>query len=57
MRKVFKNKAAFWLVVTVIILSIAIGILNAAKSEVTFLENGIEIIITPVQNLFTNMGN
>lgn len=57
MRKVFKNKAAFWLVVTVIIISIAIGILNAAKSEVTFLENGIEIIITPVQKLFTNMGN
>lgn len=57
MRKVFKHKAAFWLVVTVLIISIAIGILNAAKSEVTFLENGIEIVITPVQKLFTDMGN
>lgn len=57
MRKIFKNKAAFWLIVTVLILSIAIGILNAAKSDTSFAENAIEIVITPVQKLFTNIGN
>ena len=57
MRKIFKNKAALWLVVTVFVLSIAIGVFNAAKTEVSFLENGLGIVISPVQKLFTNIGN
>lgn len=57
MRKVFKNKSAFWLIVTVLILGIAIGVLNAAKTEVSFLENATEIVFTPIQKLFTNIGD
>ena len=57
MRKVIKNKAAFWLIVTVLILSIGIGILNAAKSDVSFAENVMEIVISPVQGVFTSAKN
>lgn len=57
MRKVFKNKAAFWLVVMVLILSIAIGIFNASKTDVSGVENVVKIVISPVQKLFTNMGH
>ncbi len=56
MRKTFKNKTGFWLIVTVVILSIALGIFNAA-SDVTILEDATKIIFTPVQKLFTNVGN
>ncbi|MBR5155332.1 MAG: rod shape-determining protein MreC [Clostridia bacterium] len=56
MRKTFKNKTGFWLIVTVIILSIAIGIFNAA-SDVTIFEDAAEIIFTPAQKFFTNIGN
>ncbi len=56
MRKTFKNKTGFWIIVTVILLSIAIGVFNAA-SDVTFIEDAIGIVVTPVQKLFTNIGN
>ncbi len=54
MRNIFKNKTTLWLIVTVLILSIAIGVLNATKSEVSFVENALEIVITPVQKVFTS---
>ncbi len=56
MRKPFKHKTGLWLVITVVILSIAIGIFNAA-SDVTFLEDAVKVVITPVQKLCTNIGN
>ncbi len=56
MRKTFKNKTGFWLIVTVVILSIALGIFNAA-SDVTILEDAAKIIFTPAQKLFTNIGS
>ncbi len=56
MRKTFRNKTGFWLIVTVVVLSIAIGVFNAA-SDVTFLEDAVQIVFTPVQKLFTNIGN
>ncbi len=56
MRKTFKNKTGFWLIVTVVILGIAIGIFNAA-SDVTIFENVTKIVFTPAQKLFTNMSN
>ncbi|MBR5614466.1 MAG: rod shape-determining protein MreC [Clostridia bacterium] len=57
MRKLFKNKAALWLIVLVIILGIAVGILNATKNDTTIFENVTNIIVTPVQKLFTNIGH
>lgn len=57
MRNIFKNKTTLWLIVTVLILSIAIGVLNATKSEVSFVENALEIVITPVQKVFTSASN
>ena len=57
MRNIFKNKTTLWLIVTVLILSIAVGVLNATKSEVSFVENALEIVITPVQKVFTAAGH
>jgi len=56
LRKLFKHKAAVGLVVLVIILGIAVGILNAAKSDTTVFENAVNIVVTPVQKLFTSIG-
>lgn len=56
MRRIFKNKSLTWLVVTVLVLSIAIGIFNAASSEMSFFENMVKTVISPVQKLFTNVG-
>ncbi len=57
MRKVFKNKAAFWLVTMILVLSIAVGIFNATKTDVSGIENVVKIVISPVQKLFIDMGN
>lgn len=54
MRKPFKHKTGFWLIVTVVVISIAIGIFNAA-TDVTFIEDAAQIVFTPVQKLFTNI--
>lgn len=57
MRKFFRHKAAFWLVVLIVVLSIAFGVFNASKSDTSPIENIVGIIVTPVQRLFVNMGN
>lgn len=57
MHKLFKHKAAFGLVVLVVIMGIAVGILNAARSDTTIFENAVNIIVTPAQKLFTNIGH
>lgn len=57
MRNIFKNKASFWLIVTVLILSIAVGVLNAAKSDVSIVENALGIVITPIQKGFRSVGH
>ena len=57
MRKLFRHKAAVGLVVLVIILGIAVGIMNAAKSDTTVFENAVNIVVTPIQKLFTGIGD
>ncbi len=57
MRRIFKNKSLAWLLVTVLVLSIAVGIFNAASSEMSFFENMVKTVISPVQKFFTNVGN
>ncbi len=56
MRRTFKHKTGFWLIATAVILSVAIGVFNAA-SDVTFLEDAINVVFTPVQKLITNASN
>ncbi len=57
MRNIFKNKATAWFIITILILSIAIGALNATKSEISFAENVLETIVTPVQKVITSAQN
>lgn len=57
MKRFIKNKWALGLVIVVLLLSIVIGVVNAIYPEVTFVENVVQVVITPAQKLFTNMGN
>ena len=57
MKKFFKNRCVLGLLILVLILSIAIGIVNATNPETTFIENVANVIVTPVQKLFTGAGN
>ncbi len=56
MKKLFKNRCVFGLIVVVIVLSIVIGVVNAVNSDVKFTENVFQVIITPVQGLLTKAG-
>lgn len=57
MKKLFKNRCVFGLIVVIIVLSIVIGVVNAVNSDVKFSENVFQVIVTPVQNLLTKSGN
>ncbi len=57
MKRFIKNKWALGLTVIVLLLSIVIGVVNALNPEVTFVENVVQVVVTPAQKLFTNMGN
>ena len=57
MRNVFKNKTTVWFIITILILSVAIGALNATKSETSFTENILQTIVTPVQKVITSSKN
>ncbi len=57
MKKFLKNKCVLGLVVLVIVLSVVIGVINATHPDVTFVENVVNVVATPVQKLFTRMGN
>lgn len=57
MHKVFKHKAVLWLVVSIVLLCIGMGILNASRSDTTAFENVTKVIITPVQTFFNSIGH
>lgn len=57
MKRFIKNRWALGLTVLVLLFSIIIGVVNAINPEVTFVENVVQVVVTPVQKLFTNMGN
>ncbi len=57
MKKFFKNKGVLILIAVVFILSVIIGVVNAANPNVTFVENVVQVVVTPIQKLITNMGN
>lgn len=57
MKSFFKNRCVFSLILIVIALGISLGVFNAVKKETTVLENVTGVIITPVQKVFTNIGD
>ncbi len=57
MKRFIKNRCVLGLVILVLILSVVIGIVNATNPDVTFVENVVQVVVTPVQKLFTNVGN
>ncbi|MBR2452861.1 MAG: hypothetical protein IKB32_02315 [Clostridia bacterium] len=57
MKKFFKNRCVFGLVVAAVSLGIIVGVVNAVSPDITFLENVTQVIITPVQKLFTKAGD
>lgn len=57
MKKFFKNRCVFGLIILVVIISVIIGVVNATNPDVTFTENVVQIVVTPIQKLFTKIGN
>lgn len=57
MKKFFKNRCVFSLIIVVVILGGITGFLNATKSNSIFLENIAEVVLTPIQKVFTRIGN
>lgn len=53
MKNLFRTKATLIIIVVIVVLSVLIGVINASKIKVTFIENSINAIITPVQKLIT----
>lgn len=56
MRNFFRNKGAVALIVLVIIIGAVIGFFNASEFKVSFVENVVNVIVTPIQKLITNTG-
>ncbi len=54
MKRFFKNKGAVTLIVTVILLGAIIGFINASGIKPKFVENIVNVIVTPIQKLITN---
>lgn len=57
MKRFIKNRCVLGLVILVLLLSVIIGVVNAINPDVTFVENVVQVVVTPVQKLFTNVGN
>ena len=57
MKRFVKNRCVLGLVILVLLLSVVIGVVNATNPDVTFVENVVQVVVTPVQKLFTNVGN
>ena len=49
--KMFKNKSAAVLITVVLVLGIIIGVINAFGTKLTFTENIINTVVTPIQSL------
>ncbi len=56
MKKFYKNKGVLCLIIVVFVLSVVVGVVDATNPDVTFVENVVQVIVTPVQKLFTNAG-
>ncbi len=56
MKRFIKNRCVLGLVIFVLLFSVVIGVINATNPDVTFVENVVQVVVTPVQKLFTNIG-
>ena len=57
MKKNFRIKGFALLFILVIVLGAVIGIINATGVKLGFVENVVNVIVTPVQKLITGAGN
>ena len=57
MRRNFRIKGFALLFIIVILLGAAIGIINATGVKLGFVENVVNVVVTPVQKLITSAGN
>lgn len=57
MKNFFKNKGAASLIALVIVLGAVIGFINASGVKVSFVENVVNVIVTPIQKLITSAGS
>jgi len=53
----FRNKSAAALITLVIVLGAVIGFINASGVKISFIENVVNVIVTPMQKLITNTGD
>ena len=56
MKSFFRNKSAAALITLVIVLGAVIGFINASGIKISFVENVVNVIVTPIQKLITNTG-
>lgn len=56
MKGFFRNKGAAALIALVIVLGAAIGFVNASGIKISFVENVVNVIVTPIQKLITGAG-
>lgn len=57
MKGFFRNKWAASLIALVIVLGVIIGFINASDVKISFVENVVNIIVTPMQKIIANAGN
>ena len=57
MKGFFRNKSAAALITLVIVLGAVIGFINASGVKISFIENVVNVIVTPMQKLITNTGD
>lgn len=56
MKSFFRNKSAAALITLVIVLGAVIGFINASGIKISFVENVVNVIVTPMQKIITNTG-
>lgn len=57
MKSFFRNKSAAALITLVIVLGAVIGFINASGIKISFVENVVNVIVTPMQKIITNTGD
>lgn len=56
MKNFFRNKSVAAFITLVVVLGAVIGFINASEIKISFVENVVNVIVTPMQKLITNTG-
>ena len=56
MKKLFRNRCVFILIAAVVVIGGVMGFLNASGGGAMFFENVAEVVLTPIQKMFTRIG-